>query len=117
MPGGSSRRTALVGMRSSLPAAIARRMIRRRCHRQLFRPEFPRADHRGVGGVAPPLGLLAARHTAQAPREAGVIKQPANNRDPSPIALLLIDAPRLHRAREITEALIGVETRSTPCLN
>jgi len=28
-----------------------------------------------VGGVAPPLGLLAARHAAQARGEAGVIKQ------------------------------------------
>jgi hypothetical protein len=34
--------------------------ICRRCHRQLRRPEFPRADHRGVGGVPPPLGLLTA---------------------------------------------------------
>ena len=50
--------------------------IRRRCHRQLRRPEFPRADHRGVGGVTPPLGLLAARHAAQARGEAGVIKSP-----------------------------------------
>jgi hypothetical protein len=46
--------------------------IRRRCHWQLRRPEFPRADHRGVGGVTPPLGLLAARHAAQARGEAGV---------------------------------------------
>ncbi len=46
--------------------------IRRRGHRQLRRPEFPRADHRGVGGVTPPLGLLAARHAAQARGEAGV---------------------------------------------
>ena len=35
-------------------------------------PEFPRADHRGVGGVTPPVGLLAARHAAQARGEAGV---------------------------------------------
>src|SRR5260370_42041298 len=48
--------------------------IRRRCHRQLRRPEFPRADHRSVGGVTPPLGLLAARHAAQARGEAGVIE-------------------------------------------
>src|SRR5262245_28502402 len=46
--------------------------IRRRCHRQLRRPEFPRAEHRGVGGVTPPLGLLAARYAAQARGEAGV---------------------------------------------
>src|SRR5438132_2529178 len=46
--------------------------IRRRCHRQLRRPEFPRSDHRGVGGVTPPLGLLAAQHAAQARGEAGV---------------------------------------------
>jgi hypothetical protein len=29
-----------------------------------------------VGGVTPPLGLLAARHAAQTRGEAGVIKQP-----------------------------------------
>src|SRR5262249_25603919 len=46
--------------------------IRRCCHRQLRRPEFPRADHRGVGGVTPPLALLAARYAAQARGEAGV---------------------------------------------
>ena len=46
--------------------------ICRRCHRQLRRPEFPRADHRGVGGVTPPLGLLAARHAAQTRGEAGL---------------------------------------------
>jgi len=33
-----------------------------------------RADHRGVGGVPPPLGLLAARHASEARGEAGVIK-------------------------------------------
>ena len=48
--------------------------IRHRCHRQLCRPEFPRADHRGMGGVTPPLGLLAARYAAQACSEARVIK-------------------------------------------
>ena len=31
------------------------------CHRQLRRPEFPSAYHRGVGRVTPPLGLLATR--------------------------------------------------------
>ena len=46
--------------------------ICRRCHRQLRRPKFPRADHRGVGGVTPPVGLLAARHAAQARGEAGL---------------------------------------------
>src|SRR5262249_18160542 len=46
--------------------------IRRCCHRQLRRPEFPCANHRGVGGVTPPLGLLAARHAAQPRGEAGV---------------------------------------------
>jgi hypothetical protein len=40
-------------------------------------PEFSRADHRGMGGVTPPLGYLAARHAAQAGSEAGVIRQPA----------------------------------------
>jgi hypothetical protein len=50
--------------------------IRRRCHRQLRRPKFPAAEHRGLGGVTPPLGLLAARHAAQARGEAGMIKKP-----------------------------------------
>ena len=50
--------------------------IHRRCHRQLRRSEFPRADHRGVGGVTPPMGLLAARHAAQARGEAGMINKP-----------------------------------------
>ena len=50
--------------------------IRRRCHRQLRRPEFPRTDHRGVGGVTSSLGFLASRHASQARGEAGVIKQP-----------------------------------------
>jgi hypothetical protein len=34
--------------------------ICRRCHRQLRRPELPRADHRCMGGVTPPLGLPTA---------------------------------------------------------
>src|SRR6476619_4843458 len=51
--------------------------IYRRCHRQLRRTEFPRTSHRGVGGVASPLGLLTAQHAAQARGEAGVITQPA----------------------------------------
>src|SRR5262249_48456148 len=34
-------------------------------------PNFPRADHRGVGGGTPPPGLLVARHAAQARSEAG----------------------------------------------
>src|SRR5262249_106019 len=38
---------------------------------------FPRADHRGVGGVTPPLALLAARYAAQAHGEAGVTKHRA----------------------------------------
>jgi len=46
--------------------------IRRRCHRQLCRPKFPCADHRGVGGITPPLGLLILRHAAQTRGEAGV---------------------------------------------
>jgi hypothetical protein len=29
------------------------------CHRQLRRPKFSSADRRSVGGVTPPLGLLA----------------------------------------------------------
>src|SRR6516165_6608779 len=45
---------------------------RRRCYRQLRRSELPRADHRSVGGVTPPLALLAYRHAAQAHGEAGV---------------------------------------------
>jgi hypothetical protein len=44
----------------------------RRRHRQLRRPEFPGADHRGVGGDTSPLGLVAARHSAHANGEAGV---------------------------------------------
>jgi hypothetical protein len=36
--------------------------IRRRCHRQLRRPKFSGTDHRGVGGVASPLGLVAGRY-------------------------------------------------------
>ena len=36
---------------------------------QLRRPEFPRADHRGVGEVTPPLALLAARYAA--PKRVG----------------------------------------------
>src|SRR5262249_1123318 len=51
--------------------------IRRRCHRQLRRPEFPSADHRGVGGGTPPLALLAPRYAAQARGEAGVKYPPA----------------------------------------
>jgi hypothetical protein len=38
-----------------------------------FAPEIPRTDHRGVGGVAPPLGLVAARHAAQTRCEARVM--------------------------------------------
>ena len=45
---------------------------RRPCHWHLRRPEFSRADHRGVEGVTPSLGFLAARHAAQACGEAGV---------------------------------------------
>ena len=37
-------------------------------------PEFPSAEHRGVGGVTSPLGRLTARHTIQACGEAGVIR-------------------------------------------
>jgi len=40
-------------------------------------PNFPAPNHRGVGGVTPPLALFAARHAAQARSEAGVIEQPA----------------------------------------
>ena len=46
--------------------------IRGRAVGSLRRSEFPRANDRGVGGVTPPLGLLAARHAAQAHGEAGV---------------------------------------------
>ena len=48
--------------------------IHRSCHWYLRRPEFPRADHCGVGGITPPMGLLASRHAAQARGEAGMIK-------------------------------------------
>ena len=71
--------------------------IRRRCHRQLRRPEFPRADHRGVGGVTPPLGLLAARHAAQARGEAGVTKQAAVFRPSVDRRGAKASAPRLIR--------------------
>ena len=37
-----------------------------------FADPNPRAEHRGVGGVTPLLGLLAARYAAQARGEAGV---------------------------------------------
>jgi hypothetical protein len=47
-----------------------------RCRRHLRRPKFSSAEHRGVGGVTPSLGLLATRNAAQAHGEAGVI----NNR-------------------------------------
>ena len=50
--------------------------IRQRCHRQLRRSKFPRTKHGGVGGVTPPLGLLAARYAAKARGEAGVTKRP-----------------------------------------
>ena len=46
------------------------------CHRQLRRSKFPRADHRGVGGVTPFLGFVAARHAAQARGEEGLILTP-----------------------------------------
>jgi hypothetical protein len=45
---------------------------RHRCHRQLRRPVLPRADHRGVGGITPPLGFFAVRHAGHARDEAGV---------------------------------------------
>ena len=60
--------------------------IHRRCHRQLRRSEFPRADHRGVGGVTPPMGLLAARHAAQARGEAGMINKPRMIRATGPVS-------------------------------
>jgi len=53
---------------------------RRRCHRQLCRSEFPRADDRGVGRVTPPLALLTPRHAAQAHGEAGVTPAVGNVR-------------------------------------
>ncbi len=49
--------------------------LRRRRHRHLRRPELPRADHRRVGGVPPPLGKLAARHPAEARGEARVMRE------------------------------------------
>ena len=45
--------------------------IRHCCHRKLRRSEFPRADRLGVGGVTPPLGLIAARNSAPANGDAG----------------------------------------------
>ena len=35
-------------------------------------PNFPAPSHRGVGGIASPLGLVAGRYAAQARSEAGV---------------------------------------------
>ena len=62
--------------------------ICRRCDRQLRGPEFSRSRHRRVGGVAAPLGLLAARHAAQARGETGVMRLARRARDrrasPSP---------------------------------
>ena len=46
------------------------------CHWQPGRPNFPSADHRGMGGVTPPLGLFAARHTTKARAKAGLIRAP-----------------------------------------
>jgi hypothetical protein len=43
------------------------------CHRKLRRPEFPGADRLGVGGVTPPLGLVAARYSAQRTAKQGCI--------------------------------------------
>ena len=54
--------------------------IRHCCHRKLRRSEFPCADRLGVGGVTPPLGLIAARHSAQANGEAGMTTSPSKVR-------------------------------------
>src|SRR5262245_46365514 len=43
-------------------------------HRQLRRPQFPGADHLGLGGDTPSLVLVASRHRANG--EAGVITSP-----------------------------------------
>ena len=40
-------------------------------------PNFPAPTIGGVGGVAPPLGVLAARYAAQAHGEAGVMNETA----------------------------------------
>jgi hypothetical protein len=40
--------------------------------RQLRRPKLPGTQHRGVGGVTPPVGLLATRYATHASGEAGV---------------------------------------------
>jgi hypothetical protein len=50
------------------------------CHRKLCRAEFPRADYCGVGGVTPPLGLIALRHCYQASGETGVVTSPPDCR-------------------------------------
>ena len=52
-------------------------------------PHFPAAGHRGVGRVTPPLGVLAARHTAQARCKAGV-KEAASPLVESPCPLWVI---------------------------
>jgi hypothetical protein len=47
---------------------------RQRCHWQFRRPDFPGADPRGVGNVAPPVGYLASRHAAEALGQAGMTR-------------------------------------------
>jgi hypothetical protein len=52
--------TAVTDVSISPESDQERRLSRNRrcCHRQLCRPEFPRADHRGLGGDAAPLDFL-----------------------------------------------------------
>jgi len=47
---------------------------RQRCHWQFRRPDFPGADPRSVGDVAPPVGYLASRHAAEALGQAGMTR-------------------------------------------
>jgi Glutathione-dependent formaldehyde-activating enzyme len=63
-----------------LPGERKLSWIRHCCRRKLRRPEFPRADCLGVGGVTPPLGRIAARHFVQANGEAGVTTSPSEVR-------------------------------------
>ena len=48
--------------------------LRQRRHRQPGRPEFPGANPRSVGGVAPPVAEPASRHAAKTVGEAGMIR-------------------------------------------
>src|SRR3974390_3928900 len=77
----------------------------RRCHRQPRRSEFLCADHRGVGGVTPPLGLPPARYTAKARGKAGVIRLMGYNARNDEIDENL---ERMRREREAYEDALAI---------